>query len=119
MAELTRNIESLNANLSSSIRGQASSFRSLSSVDSARENDDDEVQLQWAAIERLPTFERLRSSLYDQGNSGESREAKGKRLVDVTKLGAMERHLFIEKLMQNVEEDHRRLLEIMRERIKK
>lgn len=36
-----------------------------SSVHSETEREDDEVDLQWAAIERLPTMKRVRMSLFD------------------------------------------------------
>ncbi|XP_077218189.1 pleiotropic drug resistance protein 3-like isoform X2 [Tasmannia lanceolata] len=96
-----------------------SSFRSSSTVNSIRDNDDDdEVQLQWAAIERLPTFERLRSSLFDQCEDGDGvQDSKGKRKIDVTKLGAIERHMFIEKLLKHIENDNRLLLQKLRARI--
>ena len=83
---------------------------------------DEEVQLQWAAIERLPTFKRIRTSLFDinhgneEGNGGiESSESK--RVTDVTKLGAVERQLFIEKLIKHIENDNLLLLHKIRERI--
>lgn len=125
MANLVRGFESLNVamadigrSLSSSHQDQTPSFQSFSSADSTREHDDEEFQLQWATIERLPTSEKLRTSLFDHSHDGVE-QAKGKRLVDVTKLGAMERHLLIEKLIQNVEEDHRLLLEKIRDRLTK
>ncbi|GLT73870.1 hypothetical protein SLA2020_457000 [Shorea laevis] len=83
--------------------------------------EDDNLQLQWASIERLPTFKRLRTSLFEiehesrEGNTGEETEAK--RVTDVTKLGAAERHLFIEKLIKHTENDNLRLLHKIRERI--
>lgn len=84
-------------------------------------DEDEEAQLQWAAIERLPTFRRLRTSLFDLGDSenGKSsgKESAGKKVVDVTKLGADERHLFIEKIIKHIEHDNLRLLQKMRERI--
>uniref|UniRef100_A0A2N9GFS1 ABC transporter domain-containing protein n=1 Tax=Fagus sylvatica TaxID=28930 RepID=A0A2N9GFS1_FAGSY len=63
---------------------------------------DHEYALQWAPIERLPAFERLRTSLFDKDDE------KGKRVIDVTKLGALERHIFIEKLIKNIEDDNLR-----------
>ena len=80
---------------------------------------DEEVHLQWAAIERLPTFKRIRTSLFDinhgneEGNGG-IKSSEGKRVTDVTKLGSLERQLFIEKLIDN---DNIRLLHKIRERI--
>ncbi|XP_061995123.1 pleiotropic drug resistance protein 3-like [Rosa rugosa] len=102
----------------SSFRHQASSFGAGS--DSIKE-EDEEAQLQWAAIERLPTFRRLRTSLFDLGDSENGKtsgeECAGKKVVDVTKLGADERHLFIEKIIKHIEHDNLRLLQKMRERI--
>ncbi|PIN02962.1 Pleiotropic drug resistance proteins (PDR1-15), ABC superfamily [Handroanthus impetiginosus] len=87
--------------------------RSNSAVSSV--NLDEEEAFQLAAIDRLPTFERLRSSLFDDNED----EAKGKRVVDVTKLRAPERHMFIEKLIKHIEHDNLRLLHKMRKRIDK
>ncbi|RXH71770.1 hypothetical protein DVH24_025271 [Malus domestica] len=83
------------------------------------EEEDEEVQLQWAAIERLPTYKRCRTALFDfdGGVGGGGKEHAGKRVVDVTKLKADERHLFIEKLIKHIEHDNLRLLQKLRERI--
>ncbi|KAI0493371.1 hypothetical protein KFK09_023487 [Dendrobium nobile] len=70
------------------------------------ENEETEMQ-QWAAIERLPTLKRLKYSLFNQ------------RIVNVAELGAVERHRFIDDLIKNVEDDNRRLLENLIERMKK
>lgn len=92
-------------------------------VHSIIEEEDEKVQLQWAAIERLPTLKRLRTSLFDvgggeNGSSGKDlKDYAGKRVVDVTKLGAHERHLFIEKLISHIENDNLKLLQKLRERI--
>ncbi|KAJ6324763.1 hypothetical protein OIU76_011955 [Salix suchowensis] len=76
--------------------------------------EDDEVRLQWAAIERLPTFKRIKTSLFEASNAEGD---EGKTVTDVTKLGAAERRLFIEKLLKHVENDNLRLLQNLRERI--
>ncbi|KAF6172208.1 hypothetical protein GIB67_024830 [Kingdonia uniflora] len=89
------------------------SFRRISDVNSTtREITEDEVELHWAALERLPTYEQLRTSLFDQ-----SAEDEKKRVIDVRRLGALERRIFVDKLIGNIEEDNRRLLEKFRERI--
>ncbi|KAJ7970940.1 Pleiotropic drug resistance transporter [Quillaja saponaria] len=100
-----------------SFRQTASSFRTNSDVGSYKENDD-EVELEWAAIERLPTFRQLRTSLFDQKYSNDSRE-EGKRIIDVTKLGASERHVFIENLIKEIEEDNRQLLQKLKKRVER
>ncbi|KAK6239551.1 hypothetical protein QUC31_005020 [Theobroma cacao] len=104
-----------------SFRHLASSFRSATSdAVSFKEKDDDEVELQWAAIERLPTFERLRTSLFDHKLLNDGKEDQGRRkmeMIDVTKLGALERRVFIEKLITKIEEDNLELLKKLKERM--
>ncbi|PON46935.1 ABC transporter-like [Trema orientale] len=101
--------------LSSIERQKQPPFGGLASTDSIIEEEDEECQLQWVAIERLPTLKRLKTSLFDIDQEG--REPEGLRMVDVTKLGAAERHLFIEKLIKHIEHDNLRLLQKLRERI--
>ncbi|XWS76714.1 hypothetical protein CRYUN_Cryun01aG0201500 [Craigia yunnanensis] len=113
-------------NLRSSFRQLSSSFRSTSddvvavSSSSFRENNDDEVELQWAAIERLPTFKRLRTSLFDNKLLNDSKEEDniiGRKIIDVTELGDFERRVFMEKLITRIEDDNFRLLKKLKERI--
>ncbi|XP_038722403.1 pleiotropic drug resistance protein 3-like isoform X1 [Tripterygium wilfordii] len=78
--------------------------------DGDRDDDDDEFKLQWAAVERLPTFERITTSLFEEKKGG-------KRVVNVAKLGAQERQLFIEKLIKHIENDNLQLLQKLRNRI--
>nr|GLL29395.1 pleiotropic drug resistance protein 3-like isoform X1 [Ipomoea trifida] len=118
-------IESIRAELSeigrslrSSFRHRISSFRSNSVLSSTANEDvfDEDYLLQWAAIERLPTFDRLRSAVFEENNGNEA-QVQGKRVVDVTKLGTLERHMFIEKLIKHIEHDNLRLLRKIRKRI--
>ncbi|CAL9014492.1 unnamed protein product [Prunus brigantina] len=98
-----------------SFHQHALSFRSTSDVRSINDNNtdnNDETELQWAAIQRLPTFERLTD---EQDNNGGGTITK--RVVDVTKLGALERHVFIEKLVKDIEGDNHRLLQKLKQRI--
>ncbi|KAI5658381.1 hypothetical protein M9H77_27174 [Catharanthus roseus] len=78
---------------------------------------------QWAAIERLPTLERVRVSLYNEiiiENKEEADDAaKRKRAVDVTKLSSSERQNSIQKLIKQVEPDNLRLLQKIRKRLDK
>ncbi|KAL6964588.1 drug-responsive transcription factor pdr3 [Sarracenia purpurea var. burkii] len=141
MAQLVGNeeIESLKIELAEigkslrpSFRRHPSSFRSITSGlgSSIKDHDDpdedyEEFALQWAAIERLPTFERLRSSLFHENNGNPSRSVddnvkeKVRRVTDVTKIGALERHMFIDKLIKHIEDDNLRLLQKLRKRIDK
>ncbi|TYI55095.1 hypothetical protein E1A91_D11G116800v1 [Gossypium mustelinum] len=114
-------------NLGSSFRHLSSSFRSTTSdlaVSSFRQNNDDEMELQWAAIQRLPSFKRLRTSLFDHKllneTTKEEEEIKvdrKRKVIDVAELGALERRVFIEKLITKIEDDNLRLLKKLKERI--
>ena len=88
---------------------RASSFHS--------EREADEAELQWAAIERLPTMKRVRMSLFDALQEGDAGETNKKVMVDVAKLSAVEKHVFIGKLISNVQEDNARLLLKMKQRM--
>ncbi|XWS53453.1 hypothetical protein CRYUN_Cryun10bG0002700 [Craigia yunnanensis] len=110
----------------SSFRSHASSFRSVISAHHSEGDDDDddndEYELQWAAVQRLPTFERITTALFDDNEENETSgngNVKGKRVVNVTKLGADERHMFVEKLIKQIENDNLRLLQKLRDRIDK
>ncbi|CAL0325455.1 unnamed protein product [Lupinus luteus] len=71
-----------------------------------------------AEIERLPTFEGITSALFD--DSMETRgEVKGKQVVDISKVKAQERYLFIEKLIKHIENDNLGLLQKLGKRIVK
>ncbi|XP_022154233.1 pleiotropic drug resistance protein 3-like isoform X2 [Momordica charantia] len=91
--------------------------RSLKSSSSDNDSNDVEDASLWAAIERLPTFERVRSSVFDDISSRGEVKEKGRRVVDVTKLDDQERHLFVHKLIKHVESDNLKLLRKVRERI--
>ncbi|KAH6792293.1 pleiotropic drug resistance 12 [Perilla frutescens var. hirtella] len=102
---------------SSSKRGE--SFRANSSsiwrntglevfTRSSREEDDEEA-LKWAALEKLPTFDRLRRGLL-MGSRGADE-------VDVHNLGMQEKKNLIERLVQTVEQDNDKFLLKLRNRI--
>ena len=102
---------------SSMINSSFRSDREGSFEEKRSDKNDDEVELQWAAIERLPTLKRLRTSLFDNKDLNGSELEKGMSMIDVTKLGDLGRRVFIEKLVKNIEEDNRRLLQKLKERI--
>ncbi|CAK7348518.1 unnamed protein product [Dovyalis caffra] len=115
--------EATEKSIRTSFQAHASSFMSTATTDcnatsfSSLNENEDEIELQWAAIERLPTFRRLTLSLFDKKEDG--KEEEGKRVVDVTKLEALERHVFIDKLVKKIEEDNYKLLSKLQERIDK
>jgi hypothetical protein len=83
--------------------------------------DEDEEALKWAAIEKLPTYNRLRTSIIksfvdteDQGN-----KMLQHKEVDVRKLDINERQNFIDKLFKVAEEDNEKYLKKFRQRVDK
>ena len=108
LAELGRSI-------GSPFHHHTSSFRSRTSDAKSYKEKDDEVDLQWAAIERLPTFERVRTSLFGHHGLNDGKEELGKRVIHVTKLGALECNVFIDKLLKKIEENNHQLLQKLRE----
>ncbi|AES81585.2 drug resistance transporter-like ABC domain protein [Medicago truncatula] len=72
--------------------------------------EDDEESLKWAAIQKLPTFERLRKGLLTS-LQGEATE------VDVEKLGLQERKDLLERLVRLAEEDNEKFLLKLKDRM--
>lgn len=74
------------------------------------EREDDEYALRWEAIERLPTYSRMRRSLLvdAQGKSSE---------VDIKKLSLTERKVLLERLVKIAQEDNDKFLFKLKERI--
>ncbi|XP_014500002.1 ABC transporter G family member 40 isoform X2 [Vigna radiata var. radiata] len=72
--------------------------------------EDDEEALMWAALEKLPTYNRLRKGLLVTSN-GEVKE------IDVTDIGTQERKHVLERLVRDAEEDNEKFLLKLRERI--
>ncbi|KAL2477803.1 ABC transporter G family member 37 [Forsythia ovata] len=104
----------------SSSRYHASSFGTDSASSLADNVDvDNDTVLKWAEIEKLPIFEQLRSSVFDEIDQKDEAIGKGKRVVDVTKLGPLERQMFIQKIIKHIEHDNLRLLHKIRRRIDK
>ncbi|WOK98239.1 ABC transporter G family member 41-like [Canna indica] len=114
---LETELEEVGRSIRSSFQIAAGSSR-RSSIGSTRIDDDDEYELTWAALERLPTFERVRTTVFDHGeNESDSKDKVGKKLIDVTKLGAIERHLIMENLIKHIERDNLHLLKKQKGRI--
>ncbi|XP_068647580.1 pleiotropic drug resistance protein TUR2-like [Aristolochia californica] len=69
---------------------------------SSRDEDDEEA-LKWAALEKLPTYDRIRKGILS-GGAGEYKE------VDVKRLGFQERKNLLERLIRVAEEDNEKFL---------
>ncbi|KAK4487758.1 hypothetical protein RD792_005567 [Penstemon davidsonii] len=76
---------------------------------STREEDDEEA-LRWAALEKLPTFDRLRKGLLF-GSKGTAYE------IDVHNLGFNDKRNLVERLVNTVEDDNEKFLLKLRHRI--
>ncbi|CAM6122577.1 unnamed protein product [Calypogeia fissa] len=79
-----------------------------------RREQDDEEALKWAALEKLPTYDRLRTAIMRSvGDNGKGSFEE----IDVTKLGYEDRQHIIEKILKITEEDNERFLLKLRDRI--
>ena len=85
----------------------------LSRSASSRLVADDEEELKWAAIERLPTYDRLRRGMLKQVMSN-GRIVHNE--VDVTQLGSQDKKLLMENIFKVVEDDNERFLRRLRDR---
>ncbi|XP_074347455.1 pleiotropic drug resistance protein 3-like [Apium graveolens] len=75
---------------------------------------DDEYELQLAAMERVPAYNQTTTSPFDPGNyvntTTEDQENGNMMKVDIPKLGVLERRALIDRLLNKIEEDHHKLL---------
>ncbi|KAL4353278.1 hypothetical protein GQ457_06G011440 [Hibiscus cannabinus] len=93
----------------------------------SRAREEDEEALKWAAIEKLPTYDRLRTSIInsfvenndDAGVGHGDNEKYGPREVDVTKLDMDDRQRFINAVFKVAEEDNEKFLKRFKDRIDK
>lgn len=81
----------------------------------------DEEELRWAALEKLPAYDQLRTSILQRsvhGGEGEDIEKgwRETREVDVRFFGLPERQEFIDRILKVAEEDNERLLKRLRTR---
>ncbi|WCJ41765.1 ABC transporter G family member 34 [Euphorbia peplus] len=76
--------------------------------------NDEEAELRWAAIERLPTYDRVRKGMLQQVMSN-GRVVQNQ--IDVTHLGIEEKKQLVQSILQNVEKDNEKFLMRLRNRI--
>lgn len=82
--------------------------------------DEDEEALKWAAIEKLPTYDRLRTSILQTFTEQDGDPSRLEhREVDVRKLDVNDRQQFIDKVFKVAEEDNQKYLSKFRNRIDK
>ncbi|RID63518.1 hypothetical protein BRARA_E02519 [Brassica rapa] len=99
-------METLSRSLSKSLGEFLTSSSNHFSRRSDSIDDHDEEALKWAALEKLSTFTRLRTTLIQPHD-----------LVDVTKLGVDDRQKFIDSIFKVTEEDNEKFLKKLRKRI--
>ncbi|WCJ40642.1 ABC transporter G family member 40 [Euphorbia peplus] len=78
---------------------------------SSRDHEDDEEALKWAALEKLPTFDRLRKGVLTSLTDGVTTE------INVHNLGKQERMNLLERLVKVTEEDNEKFLFKLKNRI--
>ncbi|KAI7985487.1 Pleiotropic drug resistance protein 1 [Camellia lanceoleosa] len=103
--DISRASSSLRTNSSSIWRNNGVEIFSRSS-----RGEDDEEGLKWAALEKLPTFDRLKKGLLKE-SLGVANE------VDVQNLGFQERKDLIERLVSIADEDNEKFLLKLKNRI--
>ena len=97
----------------SSLRRNSSSIWRNTSADVFSQSyrvEDDGAALKWAALEKLPTFDRLRKGIL-AGVSGSQRE------VDIEDLGYEEKKILLDRLIRVAEEDNEKFLLKLKNRI--
>jgi len=80
---------------------------------SRRRESDDQLELEWAALEKLPTYHRLRTAILDP--NGDAQEARG--TIDVRHLAKGQRTSIVEKALATTEQDNERFLSKVKERL--
>ncbi|KAL5975218.1 Pleiotropic drug resistance protein tur2 [Asimina triloba] len=97
-----------------SLRRNGSQWKNTTAQDvfsrSARDEDDEEA-LKWAALEKLPTYNRLRKGILSGVVPGQLRE------VDIKNLEYHERKNLLERLIKVTEEDNENFLLKLKQRI--
>ncbi|XP_061982099.1 pleiotropic drug resistance protein 1-like isoform X7 [Populus nigra] len=79
---------------------------------SSREEDDEEA-LKWAALEKLPTYDRLRKGILTSASRGIISE------VDIENLGVQERKQLLERLVKVADEDNEKFLWKLKNRVER
>lgn len=81
--------------------------------------NEDEEALVWAALEKLPTYDRLRTGVMKSFVENDSQDKFLSKEVDVRKLDVNDRQAFIERIFRVAEEDNEKFLRKFRNRIDK
>ncbi|OMP00183.1 pleiotropic drug resistance protein 1-like protein [Corchorus olitorius] len=101
-----------NNKLDSALGREYSSISSntLENISKSVHHEYDEDALKWAALERLPTFDRVKKGLL-LGSRGRTSE------IDVKRLDLHDRNKIMERLVKDTEEENEKFLLKLRNRI--
>ncbi|KAJ0819535.1 putative ABC-type xenobiotic transporter [Helianthus annuus] len=87
---------------------------------SSRHSMEDEEALRWAALEKLPTYNRLRTTIFKSYVPADQQQMVGEQmLLDVRDLDPQARQSFIDKIFKVAEEDNEIFLRKFRDRVDK
>ncbi|AES98592.2 ABC transporter G family member 31 isoform X1 [Medicago truncatula] len=80
--------------------------------------EEDEEELHWAALSRLPSQKRINFAVLRASSSRQpSKENAGENLVDVRKLNRFNRELVVKKALATNDQDNYKLLSAVKERL--
>lgn len=108
---------SMRSNISGIIRRPSFQFGGEEDVN-ADDKYDDEEAVHWAAIEKLPSSEKMRASILKEYKDDEQGgQVINSRVVDAGLLTPQERHLLMKKLITDTQQDNGKFLGKLRDRI--
>ncbi|KAJ4823751.1 hypothetical protein Tsubulata_005577 [Turnera subulata] len=113
--DLARTMGSRRMSRTGSIRGEGWGGPDINGFSQPTGKEEDEEELRWAAIECLPTYDRVRRGMLEQVLDGKVVKTQ----IDVTKLGTQDRKLLVENILKSVGEDNENFLKRLRERTDK
>lgn len=79
----------------------------------SREEDNEAATLKWAALERLPTYQRIRRGILTNAEGDQARE------IDVQTLASQEREALLDRLVGISEKDNEKFLLKLKDRIER
>ncbi|CAI9281123.1 unnamed protein product [Lactuca saligna] len=87
----------------------------------SRNSKEDEEALRWAALEKLPTYSRVRTTIFKSYSplGQQQKHSDNQMLLDVRALDSNARQKFIDKIFMDPEEDNDKFLKKFRDRVDK
>ncbi|KAG8080330.1 hypothetical protein GUJ93_ZPchr0007g3603 [Zizania palustris] len=104
------------ASISRSLGDREDPFR-RSVAASRHDAGDDEENLRWAALEKLPTYDRMRRGIIRKALEGEGGKGYTPDEVDITNLDPRDGRELMERVFKAVEDDNERFLRRFRDRL--